>query len=178
MSSLSNPTIVSRPIVRSVTIAALLGATMFATPLAVARADGIGTTSIQLAQATPPQGTAGSATAETKAETVEQRITSLHAALNITAAEESDWGAVAQVMRDNAAAMQKLAAEKTAQAPGEMTAMDDLNTYVKFAQAHVEGLKNLTSTFDTLYKSMPDAQKKIADQVFANSRHDGAKSHS
>jgi protein CpxP len=178
MSSLSYSTIVSRPITRSVAIAALLGATILAGPLTVARADGISAASIQLAQAVPPQVAATPATAETKAETVEQRITSLHAALNITAPEESDWSNVAQAMRDNAAAMQKLVTEKMAQAPADMTAVDDLNTYVKFAQAHVDGLKNLTSSFDTLYKSMPDAQKKIADQVFANSRHEGAKSHS
>jgi hypothetical protein len=30
----------------------------------------------------------------------------------------------------------------------------------------VDGLKNLISSFETLYNSMPDAQKKIADQVF------------
>ncbi len=176
MSSLAYSTVMSRPITRSVAIAALLGATMLASPLTAAHADGIGTASIQPAQAATQPAAATPATAETKAETVEQRITSLHTALNITAAEESDWGTVAKAMRDNAAAMQKLVAEKTAQAPGDMTAMDDLNTYVKFAQAHVEGLKNLTSSFDTLYKSMPDAQKKIADQVFANSRHEGEKS--
>jgi protein CpxP len=178
MSSLSYSTIVSRPIARSVAIAALLGATMLASPLTVARADGIGTASMQLAQAVTPKTDATPATAETKAETVEQRITSLHTALNITATEESDWGGVAQAMRDNATAMQKLLAEKKGQAPADMTAMDDLNTYAKFAQARVDGLKNLTASFDTLYKSMPDAQKKIADQVFANSRHEGANSHS
>ena len=176
--SSSYSTAESRPIPRSVVIAALLGVTMLASPLTVARAGGINTGSMQLAQAaSSPAAAAASATAETKAETVEQRITTLHTALNITAAEESDWNAVAQVMRDNATAMQKLVAEKMAQAPADMNAVDDLNTYTKFAQAHVEGLKKLTASFDTLYKSMPDAQKKIADQVFANSRHAGEKSH-
>jgi protein CpxP len=50
--------------------------------------------------------------------------------------------------------------------PQNMTAVDDLKMYQKFAQAHVDGLKNLISSFETLYNSMPDAQKKIADQVF------------
>ena len=50
--------------------------------------------------------------------------------------------------------------------PKNMTAVEDLKTYQKFAQAHVDGLKNLISSFDTLYAAMPDAQKKIADEVF------------
>lgn len=178
MSPLSDSTIVSRPIARSFAIAALLGATMLVTPLTVARADGTGSASIHHAQAVAPRADAAPATARTKAGTVEQRITDLHAALKITATEESDWSAVAQAMRDNAAAMQRLVAEKVAHAPGDMTAVESLNVYVKFAQAHVAGLKNLTSSFDTLYQSMPDAQKKIADQVFANSRHKDARSRS
>jgi hypothetical protein len=113
----------------------------------------------------------------TKAETVEQRISSLHTALKITPQEEADWTSVAQAMRENAAAMQKLAADNTVQAPQSMTAVDDLKTYQKFAQAHVDGLKNLTSSFETLYNSMPDAQKKVADQVFQSSRHQGASKH-
>jgi hypothetical protein len=47
--------------------------------------------------------------------------------------------------------------------------MDDLNTYEKFAQAHVDGLKNLTSSFETLYTAMPDPRKKNADEVFKTS---------
>ena len=51
-----------------------------------------------------------------------------------------------------------------------MTAVGDLKMYQKFAQAHVDGLKNLISSFDKLYAGMPDAQKKIADEVFSSSR--------
>ena len=58
-----------------------------------------------------------------------------------------------------------------------MTALDDLMTYQKFAQAHVEGLKKLIAAFSTLYQSMPDAQKKIADQVFQNSGHEKIAAH-
>ena len=50
-----------------------------------------------------------------------------------------------------------------------MTAVQDLQTYQQFAQAHVDGLKNLTAAFSTLYDAMPDAQKKVADQVFLTS---------
>ncbi len=68
-------------------------------------------------------------------------------------------------MRDNAAAMEKVVVERTAQDSQGMTAVEDLQGYQKFAQAHVDGLKNLIVAFDTLYNSMPDSQKKVADQV-------------
>jgi hypothetical protein len=163
------------PYVRSFAIAALMGATMLATPLTAALADGTRDAPIQLAQAAAPRD---QTTAETKAETVEQRISSLHAKLEITAGEEADWNGVAQAMRDNAATMQKLVAERTANDSQTMTAVDDLKTYGKFARAHVDGLKNLTASFETLYSSMPDAQKKVADQVFESRQHEAAPSHS
>jgi hypothetical protein len=81
-------------------------------------------------------------------------------------------------MRDNATAMKKLVEEKTAEAPHGMTAVGDLQTYQKFAQAHVDGLKNLSSSFETLYNSMPAQQKKVADQVFQDSGREAAPRHS
>jgi hypothetical protein len=105
------------------------------------------------------------ANAEAKRETVEERITGLHAALKITADEESNWAGVAQSMRENEANMQKLVADRTAEAPNS-NAVRDLRTYERFAQAHANGLKNLISSFETLYQAMPDTQKVLADQVF------------
>jgi periplasmic protein CpxP/Spy len=58
-----------------------------------------------------------------------------------------------------------------------MTAIQDLQNYQQFAQAHVDGLKNLISAFSTLYNAMPDAQKKVADQVFLTSGHGTNGSH-
>jgi periplasmic protein CpxP/Spy len=167
MSSLSHPFVVSAPLARSLAIAALMGATFLVGPLTAARAaDSATKAPIQLVQTTPPKSQAAVDATGTKAETVEQRIDSLHTALKITPDEESKWNDVAQAMRDNAAAMQKLAAERTAQAPQGMTALDDLKAYQSLAQAHVDGLKNLTSSFETLYDSMSDSQKKVADGVF------------
>jgi hypothetical protein len=177
MSIFSLPIVMARPVTRSIAIATLMGATMLVSPLTAARADGLAGAPIQLAQAAAKPIPAVAGATEAKPETVEQRIASLHTALAITSAEEPDWTTVAQAMRDNAAAMQKLVAEKMAEAPQGMTAVDDLKTYAKFAQAHVDGLKNLTASFESLYKSMPDAQKKVADGVFANSRHEGGASH-
>src|SRR4029077_1306287 len=113
------------------------------------------------------QATAG-ATA-TKGETVEQRITTLRASLKITADQDAKWNAVAQAMRENASNMDKLVAANRTTPPQSMSAVDDLKTYQKFAQQHVDGLKNLTASFETLYTAMPDAQKKVADDVFRTS---------
>jgi periplasmic protein CpxP/Spy len=158
-----------RPIavsVRSVAIAALLGSTILATPLTAA-----------LAQSTvTPTPVAASAT-ETKGETVEQRITDLHTALKITGEQETQWNGVAQAMRENAANMDKLVAANRTNPPQNMTAVEDLTTYQKFAQAHVDGLKNLISSFSTLYDAMPGPQKKVADQVFNTGGREPSPTH-
>ena len=162
MSSCSHSTFNPVRVKRSATLAALMSAVMLAGPFASARA--------QTAADAPAHHTG----AARHVETVEQRIASLHAALKITPAEESDWQAVAQTMRDNAAAMRKLEADDASQARQGMTAIEDLQAYAQFAQAHVDGMKSLLASFTTLYNSMPDQQKKVADQVFQNARRHGA----
>jgi periplasmic protein CpxP/Spy len=142
-------------LMRSAAIAALMSAPLIAAPLTFADAQ---------SKLTP----AATNPADAKGESVEQRITQLHADLKVTPAQESQWNAVAQAMRDNAANMERLVAKKHQQAPQNMTALDDLQTYQEFTQQHLDGLKNLTSAFKSLYESMPDPQKKNADQVFAN----------
>src|ERR1700719_2054564 len=161
MSSFTHP-IAMTALARSVAIAALMSATMLASPFTSARADTAANTAI-------PNPAAAGAT-ETKGETVEQRIKDLHAALKITPDQDSKWNEVAQDMRENAAAMDNLIAANRKTPPKNMTAVEDLKMYQKFAQAHVNGLKNLISSFDKLYAGMPDAQKKSADQVFSSSR--------
>ena len=121
---------------RAVAIAALLSATMLATPLIAARAD-----TAAPPAATPMAQPKSPAAAKMHTESLEQRIASLHRSLKITADETPKWNDVAQAMRENAAALQKLDAQRTLQAPQDMTAVQDLNGYRAFAQAHVDGLK-------------------------------------
>ncbi len=142
-------------------VVALFGATFLAIPMITHAADPVAIKPTQAATST----TAKTATSD-KPETVEERITALHAALKITPAEEAQWTAVAQAMRDNAAQIEKLVEEKHLKAGSKMSAIDDLMTYQEFAQAHVDGLKNLTTAFKSLYDAMPDADKKNADSVF------------
>jgi len=167
----------SFPFARTVAIAALMGSTFLMSPLSSARAEPAIGTPFQLAQSAPAKSAAATEAAAVKADTLEQRIASLHASLKITPDEELKWSDVAQAMRENSFNMEQLIAAKRAQAPQDMTALDDLMTYQTFAQAHVDGLKNLTAAFKTLYDAMPDAQKKNADQVFQAFAHKTAQSH-
>jgi hypothetical protein len=170
MSSFAHSITMPAPFARTVAVATLLSTTMLATPLIAARADSATNAPIQLVQAANTQSPAAKGATESKGETVEQRITSLHAALKITPAQEPLWNAVAQAMRDNAATMDKLVAQTRTTPPQNMSAVDDLNTYQKFAQTHVDGLKNLIPSFTKLYAAMPDDQKKVADEVFRSTK--------
>jgi protein CpxP len=170
MNRFSQSVTVAVPRVRSIAIAAAIGATVLGAPLGTARADTVSNATFQLAQAAVPRSEAGAGATATKGETVEQRITNLRAALKITPDEDTKWNAVAQAMRENAAAMDKLIAEGRTAPPQNMTAVDDLQRYQKFSQAHVDGLKNLISSFSALYSAMPDGQKKTADGVFQSAR--------
>ncbi len=188
---------------RAIALAALLGGTMLALPHAAFAQTATPSTTTPSATspststpsgsgpAAPQAASPGSSSsasqtpapasrAEAKAETVEQRIETLHTQLQITPQEEPKWKAVAETMRANAAEMEKMADESEQQAAKGMTAVDDLKTYEKFARAHVAGLRKLTSSFEALYSAMPAAQKKIADQVFDNfgHEHDANAAHS
>lgn len=96
---------------------------------------------------------------------VERRIQDLHTRLKITPDQEAQWKQVADVMRQNAAAVEAAIKER-AQNAKSMNAMDNLRSYETIAQAHQEGMQRLIPAFQTLYDSMPDAQKKNADEVF------------
>ena len=157
MPYLIHPIAVRAPFVRSVAIAALLGTTMLTMPMTAAWAQAV------------TQKQAAAEPSQTKGETVEQRITALHTAMKITPEQETKWNGVAQAMRENAGRMDKLVATTRTKPSQSMSAVDDLKTYEKFAQAHVDGLKNLIASFTTLYDTMPDAQKKVADKVFDTS---------
>jgi hypothetical protein len=97
---------------------------------------------------------------------VEDHIKDLHAKLKITSAEETQWTMVAQAMRKNATDLDA-AIEKREAGSKTATAVDDLNNYGAIAQAHADGVKELSAAFSPLYVAMSDDQKKIADELFA-----------
>ncbi|HKO06502.1 MAG TPA: Spy/CpxP family protein refolding chaperone [Alphaproteobacteria bacterium] len=135
----------------ALTAAAILGAVLFIPPSAA------------MAQASPAPAPAAKATPAN--DPLEARIKSLHKALQITAAQEPQWQAVADVMRANAETIVALMEERAAKAK-TMTAIDDLNSYEAMADAHAAGVKKLVAAFETLYASLSDAQKKKADAEF------------
>jgi hypothetical protein len=110
-------------------------------------------------------------TSAERAETVEMRITKLHAQLKITPAEEVNWAPVAQAMRDNEMKMQAMITTKKSEPAHDINAVEDLKNYEMFNQAHVDGLKVLISSFQVLYMTMPDDQKHLADDVFRKFGH-------
>lgn len=134
-------------------------------PLAVAALTGLAlltSSPAAAADAAAPQKTMH----QMKSESVDDRIADLHKSLKITAEEESNWAGVAKVMHDNDAALKVLVTARTAENREKVSAVEDLKMYEKFAQAHVDGLKNLIGAFETLYATMPDQQKAVADGVF------------
>jgi len=145
------------PLARSLAIASVAGAALL-----------VGSVAPGFAQQgpSPSKPPAAQAATSSKPETVEQRIQTLKASLKITPDQEGKWNAVAQAMRDNASKMEKLVAEKRKLAPEKTTAIEDLRTYQDFAQAHLDGIKHLTSSFKSLYDAMTPDQKKNADTVF------------
>jgi hypothetical protein len=147
------------PIACCLTMSALLGSVFIVAPLGVAHAQSVATSPTPL-QPNP------AAAQESKPETVEMRIANLHSDLQITPTEEADWKIVAQTMRDDAANMESMRSDKSLQDPNSVTAMQNLATYQKFAEAHLDELKRLVPAFQALYDEMPDAQKKITDRVF------------
>jgi protein CpxP len=96
---------------------------------------------------------------------IEKRISNLHDKLHITAAQETQWTAVAQTMRDNAESMDALIKDRSANT-GAMTAMDSLHSYQKLAEAHEDGLKKFIPAFQSLYDNMSADQQKAADAAF------------
>jgi len=145
------------PLARLLGAAVVLAASVSALPLA--------------ANAAPTHHRYHHHAAELRRETVEARIASLHTSLMITLDEEANWDAVAQVMRTNATAMQARVDEEKMRPPHSRTAVQDMRTYEAFTQAHVDGLKTLIASFETLYASMPAPQQAVADRVFQSFGH-------
>ena len=92
---------------------------------------------------------------------VEANISELHQKLQITAAQEPQFGAVANVMRDNA----RLEAS-VPQPAANATAVDDLRVYIKYSELELAGLKKMLPPLEALYATLSPTQKKAADAIF------------
>ena len=92
---------------------------------------------------------------------VEANISELHQKLQITPAQEPQFGAVANVMRDNAR-LEASVPQPTANA----TALDDLRVYIKYSELELAGLKKMLPSLEALYATLSPAQRKAADAIF------------
>jgi len=96
---------------------------------------------------------------------VEKHIAELYSRLHITQAEEPQWRAFAQVMRENAEHMEH-AFQAREHEGANMNALEDLRSYAAVAEAHAEDMQRLVPAFQALYEAMPAQQQRTADQVF------------
>jgi periplasmic protein CpxP/Spy len=93
----------------------------------------------------------------------------MHANLKITPAQEAAWDAFAQVMRDNVTATDQ-AYKQRSESLATMSAPDNMRNFAEIEQARAQGVQKLATTFQNLYDTLSDDQKKIADTMF---RHYG-----
>lgn len=174
------------PVVRKANVAAtLLGAMLLASPLFAASSDLSRASAARspaareiLAQASAPEAMSSppaAAAAETaSSDRIEAHIKDLHKRLHVTAAQDTQWNDLAQVMRDNAKAMVDLQQQQSANTHA-MNAVDVVKSYGAVIEAHEAGMKKFIPAFETLYNSMSDAQKKAADALFRSRQRATAK---
>jgi periplasmic protein CpxP/Spy len=105
------------------------------------------------------------APAQSAAQRVETHITQLRAQLRITPAEQPQWNQFAQVMRENARAMDQAFMRRAQQYP-TMNAVQNMQSYEQISATHAADMQRLVPAFEALYNAMPAPQKRVADQVF------------
>ena len=115
--------------------------------------DGAGTAMVLLAQAGP---------AAPPTQNIEANIASLHQRLQITPAQEAQFSAVANVMRENARAE----AGAPQGPPPNSTAVDDLRAYIRYSEIELAGLKRLLPALEALYATLSPAQRQAANAAF------------
>jgi LTXXQ motif family protein len=92
------------------------------------------------------------------------RIKYLHDRFRITPDQEPLWDIVAQEIRNNAQDIVPLLKERS-RAKTSGSALDVLHSYEALGEAQLDGLKKFIAAFDSLYASLSESQKKIADAI-------------
>src|SRR5271155_2096251 len=119
---------------RRLAAATLLGSIVFAGPLAItagaapASAVHLGSAPELVAEVSTSPATTEPAPPTEKSDPVEARIRELHNRLHITAAQQTQWDNLVQVMRGNAKTMMGLQKERS-QDVNSMTAVDAIKSY-------------------------------------------------
>jgi periplasmic protein CpxP/Spy len=93
---------------------------------------------------------------------VEANISILHQRLQISPAQEAQFNAVANVMRENA----RTEASAPQQPPAGATAVDDLRAYIRYSEMELAGLKKMVPPLEALYATLSPTQRRAADAAF------------
>ncbi len=108
------------------------------------------------------------AAANSRQAKVEERIRDMYATLHISKAQDAAWNAFAQVMLDNAqaieATMQKNGGDRS-----KLSAPQILDNYAAISAQHAQNAEKLSAAFEVLYASLSPEQKQAADEMFRNS---------
>jgi periplasmic protein CpxP/Spy len=146
----------------TLSIGVALVALALAYPAAVRAQTTTGTASQTVA---PAAGAPAPQAAPSRQDMVEQRIADIHATLHVTPAQEAKFERFAQVMRDNAQAMDANVGRRASKAATE-TAVENLQNYAQFAEEHAQDVRKLSAAFKTFYAGLAPAQKMAADEMF------------
>ena len=104
---------------------------------------------------------------------VEGRIAFLKAELKISDAQAPQFERVAQAMRENARERAQLHEQFRASRDKPQTAVEGLESRVRFEQLRTQQTQRLLAAFKPLYDSLSDEQKKTADELMTMHRHRG-----
>lgn len=99
------------------------------------------------------------AQAPAPAPNLEANIAQLHQQLQITSAQEQQFEALANIMRQNA--------RMTPSAPpANPTAVEGLRLAIQYGQQEIDGMRRLLPALQALYARLSPAQQRTADTVF------------
>ncbi|WP_298422423.1 Spy/CpxP family protein refolding chaperone [Rhodoblastus sp.] len=98
---------------------------------------------------------------------VEQRIRDMYATLHITKAQDPEWNAFAQVMLDNAQAMESAVQRKSGDR-SKLSAPQIMENYAEISAQHSQNVEKLSAALEVLYAGLSPDQQRTADELFRN----------
>ncbi|MGO9445636.1 MAG: Spy/CpxP family protein refolding chaperone [Thiobacillaceae bacterium] len=119
--------------------------------------------------ATSSKASAAASHGQKHEDIIKTRISELHAQLKITDQQAPQWDAFAQTMRDNAQKMDQAFRDRAHKLPS-LNADEAMKSYAALAQLHADNMQKLAAAFSTLYATLSDDQKKMADTLYRNER--------
>jgi periplasmic protein CpxP/Spy len=93
---------------------------------------------------------------------VEANLANLHRTLQITPAQEGQFNALANVMREN----ERAEASVPHQPPANASAVDELRAEIQYDEVELAGLKRLLPALEGLYSVLSPAQRQAANAAF------------